>query len=47
MLPDESRAISRLQALVHISPEGECRLTNQGSVTSVVLNGMALLRGSQ
>ncbi|MXP61305.1 MULTISPECIES: type VI secretion system-associated FHA domain protein TagH [Pantoea] len=47
VLPDESRAISRLQALVHISPEGECRLTNQGSVTSVVLNGVALQRGSQ
>ncbi len=47
VLPDESRAISRLQALVHLSPEGECRLTNQGSVTSVVLNGMVLQRGSQ
>ena len=47
VLPDESRAISRLQALVHLSPEGECRLTNQGSVTSVVLNGTALQRGSQ
>ena len=47
VLPDESRAISRLQALVHLSPEGECRLTNQGSVTSVVLNGVALQRGSQ
>ncbi|MGK3113428.1 type VI secretion system-associated FHA domain protein TagH [Candidatus Pantoea formicae] len=47
VLPDESRAISRLQALVHLSPEGECRLTNQGSVTSVVLNGIALKRGTQ
>ncbi|KTS01423.1 type VI secretion system-associated FHA domain protein TagH [Pantoea sp. ICBG 828] len=47
VLPDESRAISRLQALVHLSPDGECRLTNQGSVTSVVLNGVALQRGSQ
>ncbi|WP_416412281.1 type VI secretion system-associated FHA domain protein TagH [Pantoea sp. App145] len=47
VLPDESRAISRLQALVHLSPEGECRLTNQGSVTSVVLNGAALPRGAQ
>jgi FHA domain-containing protein len=47
ILPDESRAISRLQALVHLSPEGECRLTNQGSVTSVVLNGVALQRGTQ
>ncbi|QDY42200.1 type VI secretion system-associated FHA domain protein TagH [Candidatus Pantoea soli] len=47
VLPDESRAISRLQALVHLSPDGECRLTNQGSVTSVVHNGVALQRGSQ
>ncbi|ORM75028.1 type VI secretion system, core protein [Pantoea wallisii] len=47
VLPDASRAISRLQALVHLSPEGECRLTNQGSVTSVVHNGIALQRGSQ
>ncbi|MDU6391041.1 MAG: FHA domain-containing protein, partial [Pantoea sp.] len=36
VLPDESRAISRLQALVHLSADGECRLTNQGSVTAVV-----------
>ncbi|ADU69636.1 type VI secretion system-associated FHA domain protein TagH [Pantoea sp. At-9b] len=47
VLPDESRAISRLQALVHLSPDGECRLTNQGSVTSVVLNGVPLPRGAQ
>ena len=47
VLPDESRAISRLQALVHLSAEGECRLTNQGSVTAVVHNGVALERGSQ
>ena len=47
VLPDESRAISRLQALVHLSADGECRLTNQGSVTSVVHNGVALDRGMQ
>ncbi|MEZ3498730.1 type VI secretion system-associated FHA domain protein TagH [Pantoea sp. KPR_PJ] len=47
VLPDESRAISRLQALVHLSADGDCRLTNQGSVTSVVHNGMTLARGVQ
>ncbi|WP_343463549.1 type VI secretion system-associated FHA domain protein TagH [Pantoea sp.] len=47
VLPDTSRAISRLQALVHLSHEGECRLTNQGSVTAVVVNGEVLPRGVQ
>ncbi|KOC91965.1 type VI secretion system-associated FHA domain protein TagH [Winslowiella iniecta] len=47
VLPDEDRAISRLQALVHVSASGECRLTNRGSVTSVVLNGVPLARGHQ
>lgn len=47
VLPDETRAISRLQALVHLSGDGECRLTNQGSVTSVVHNGVTLARGNQ
>lgn len=47
VLPDESRAISRLQALVHLSNEGDCRLTNQGSVTPVEHNGVTLGRGMQ
>lgn len=47
VLPDETRAISRLQALVHLSQEGECRLTNQGSVTPVEHNGITLGRGMQ
>ena len=47
VLPDEARSISRLQALVHLSGEGECRLTNQGSVTPVEHNGVALKRGVQ
>lgn len=47
VLPDDERAISRLQALVHISNDGECRLTNHGSVTSVVVNGIPLERGRQ
>lgn len=47
ILPDEARAISRLQAVVHVSAQGECRLTNRGSVTSVVLNGRPLERDRQ
>ncbi len=47
VLPDETRAISRLQALVHLSATGECRLTAQGSVTPIILNGVALQRGEQ
>jgi len=47
VLPDEERAISRLQALVHVSANGDCRLTNRGSVTSVVLNGVPLTCGHQ
>ncbi|MFD1802729.1 type VI secretion system-associated FHA domain protein TagH [Mixta tenebrionis] len=47
VLPDEARAISRLQAVVHVSAQGECRLTNHGSVTSVVLNDTPLERDRQ
>ncbi len=47
VLPDEARSISRLQALVHLSCNGECRLTNQGSVTPVEHNGVPLSRGMQ
>ncbi|WP_455819539.1 type VI secretion system-associated FHA domain protein TagH [Pseudomonas cerasi] len=47
VLPDPERAISRLQALVHVAANGDCRLTNQGSVIAVIHNGSALMRGSQ
>ncbi|MBS0967393.1 type VI secretion system-associated FHA domain protein TagH [Nissabacter archeti] len=47
VLPDEDRAISRLQAIVHISADGECRITNRGNVTRVVLNDIPLERGRQ
>ncbi|PKH26469.1 type VI secretion system-associated FHA domain protein TagH [Enterobacterales bacterium CwR94] len=47
VLPDEERTISRLQALVHLTASGECRLTNHSSVTLVELNGVALARGHQ
>ncbi|MGK9172948.1 type VI secretion system-associated FHA domain protein TagH [Yokenella regensburgei] len=47
VLPDNDRAISRLQAIVHISGNGECRITNRGNVTRVVLNDIPLERGRQ
>ncbi|STD21093.1 FHA Domain-Containing protein [Enterobacter asburiae] len=39
--------ISRLQAIVHVDAQGECRVTNRGSVTRVVLNDIPLERGRQ
>jgi len=47
VLPDDDRAISRLQAIVHVSAQGECRITNRGNVTKVVLNDIPLERGRQ
>lgn len=47
VLPDGDRAISRLQAIVHISADGECRITNRGNVTRVLLNDIPLERGRQ
>jgi len=47
VLPDNDRSISRLQAIVHISGNGECRITNRGNVTRVVLNDIPLERGRQ
>lgn len=47
ILPDDDRTISRLQAIVHITAEGECRLTNRGNVTRVLLNDIPLERGRQ
>lgn len=47
VLPDSDRAISRLQAIVHISADGECRITNRGNVTRVLLNDIPLERGRQ
>ena len=45
--PDNDRTISRLQAIVHVDASGECRVTNRGSVTRVVLNDIPLERGRQ
>ncbi|HFQ8181186.1 TPA: type VI secretion system-associated FHA domain protein TagH [Klebsiella aerogenes] len=47
MLPDDDRAISRLQAIVHVAADGECKITNRGNVTRVVLNEIPLERGRQ
>lgn len=47
VLPDNDRTISRLQAIVHVDANGECRVTNRGSVTRVVLNDIPLERGRQ
>ncbi|EPK0656355.1 type VI secretion system-associated FHA domain protein TagH [Klebsiella aerogenes] len=47
VLPDDDRAISRLQAIVHVAADGECKITNRGNVTRVVLNEIPLGRGRQ
>lgn len=47
VLPDDDRAISRLQAIVHVAADGECKITNRGNVTRVVLNEILLERGRQ
>jgi FHA domain-containing protein len=47
VLPDENRSISRLQAIVHVSANGECQITNRGTVTLVHLNDIPLQRGRQ
>ncbi|EIE3256418.1 type VI secretion system-associated FHA domain protein TagH [Escherichia coli] len=47
VLPDNERAISRLQAIVHTSADGECHITNRGNVTRVMLNDIPLERGRQ
>lgn len=47
VLPDADRAISRLQAVVHVATSGDCRLTSHGSVIAVMHNQAPLARGSQ
>ncbi|CDG21497.1 Conserved hypothetical protein with FHA domain (probable component of SST VI cluster) [Xenorhabdus poinarii G6] len=41
-LPDENLAIARLQVIVSISADGECRINNQGSSSDVLLNTIPL-----
>lgn len=47
ILPDEDRAISRLQMIVHIAASGECRVTNRGNVAPVLLNNIPMEQGQQ
>lgn len=47
ILPDEQRTISRLQAIVHVTANGECRLTNRGNITPIKLNDTVLENGQQ
>ncbi|WP_340620531.1 type VI secretion system-associated FHA domain protein [Xenorhabdus siamensis] len=42
ILPDEEQAIARLQAIVSISADGECRITNRGSASELLLNTIPL-----
>lgn len=46
VLPDNERALSRLQAVVHVAPDGECRLTNLGAAR-VAINNTPLEKGEQ
>lgn len=47
VLPDNDRGISRLQAIVRITPEGDCYITNRGNVTRMTINDVALERDCQ
>ncbi|MBC8953433.1 type VI secretion system-associated FHA domain protein TagH [Xenorhabdus sp. PB62.4] len=38
VLPDEEQAIARLQAIVSISSDGECRMINRGTASEISLN---------
>ncbi|MDE9483388.1 FHA domain-containing protein [Xenorhabdus bovienii] len=38
ILPDEGQAIARLQATVSVSIDGECRMTNRGAASDILLN---------
>ncbi|CDL87917.1 type VI secretion system-associated FHA domain protein [Xenorhabdus cabanillasii] len=42
ILPDKEQAIARLQAIVSISADGECRITNRGSASELLLNTIPL-----
>lgn len=44
VLPDNERAISRLQAIVRITPDAECFITNCGSVARMTINDIPLER---
>ncbi|WP_319938078.1 type VI secretion system-associated FHA domain protein TagH [Xenorhabdus littoralis] len=42
ILPDEELTIARLQAVVSITADGECRINNQGSASEILLNMIPL-----
>ncbi|PHM53242.1 putative FHA domain protein [Xenorhabdus hominickii] len=42
VLPDENQVIARLQVIVSITADGECRINNQGSASEVLLNMIPL-----
>ncbi|MBE8595148.1 type VI secretion system-associated FHA domain protein TagH [Xenorhabdus sp. BG5] len=46
-LPDDGQAIARLQAIVSISADGECRINNQGAASEVLLNMIPLAPNRQ
>ncbi|MBW7983735.1 FHA domain-containing protein [Enterobacillus tribolii] len=47
ILPDQTRAISRLQAIIHLSQGGEAFITHRGSTTPLILNGKELAHDVQ
>ena len=47
ILPDSERTISRLQALVHVSEQGLCKITNRGNILPILFNDIPLARGRQ
>lgn len=47
VLPDDARGISRLQAIVRITADGECYITNRGNVTRMAINDIPLERDRQ
>ncbi|MDC9592072.1 type VI secretion system-associated FHA domain protein TagH [Xenorhabdus sp. IM139775] len=42
VLPDEGQAIARLQAVVSISIDDECRITNRGAAPEILLNTLPM-----
>ncbi|BET96729.1 type VI secretion system-associated FHA domain protein TagH [Xenorhabdus taiwanensis] len=46
-LPDDGQAIARLQVIVSISADGECRINNQGAASEVLLNMIPLAPNRQ
>ncbi|MDC9593280.1 type VI secretion system-associated FHA domain protein [Xenorhabdus sp. IM139775] len=46
-LPDDDLTIARLQIIVSISVDGECRISNQGSTSEVLLNMIPLAPNRQ